>query len=57
MNKFENGTVVRLKSGGQLMTTEENYNSSEVKCIWFDESNEPRMMTFPEVVLEEVKPS
>ncbi|WP_342606519.1 YodC family protein [Pantoea agglomerans] len=36
--KFENGTVVQLKSGGPSMTVD-SYNESEQKylCEWFQE--------------------
>jgi len=57
MRKFKDGIVVRLKSGGQLMTTGEDYGLSAVECYWFDVNNEPQMRPFPEVALEEVKPS
>ncbi len=53
MEKFRSGTVVRLKSGGQLMTTSEYYGPTKVECFWFDENNRPKKGVFPDIALEE----
>jgi uncharacterized protein YodC (DUF2158 family) len=60
--KFEPGTVVRLKSGGPKMTVV-NYgkygygSKEEYKCKWFDDKNQLVESTFTENELEAVPAS
>ncbi len=35
---FESGSLVRLKSGGPIMTVDHTINEGSVVCCWFDES-------------------
>jgi uncharacterized protein YodC (DUF2158 family) len=35
---FENGSLVRLKSGGPVMTVDHTVNEGSVVCCWFDDS-------------------
>ncbi len=62
--KFDEGAVVRLKSGGPKMTVVDfgqyGYGASEsYKCRWFDEKNKLVEGTFTEAELEiyEAKPT
>ena len=37
--KYEVGDVVRLKSGGPLMTVQQATYADNIVCTWFDENN------------------
>ena len=58
--KFENGTRVRLKSGGPVMTAagyakyHEYSDEQEYKCTWFDGKNVLTEGLFTEAELERV---
>jgi len=47
------GNLVRLKSGGPLMTVAA-VNGDQISCIWFGSDSTPHRETFPEVLLTEV---
>ena len=54
-NEFEQGSVVRLKSGSPMMTiVDMNPNGSTGKavCQWFSKDNEIQVHTFPLSALE-----
>jgi uncharacterized protein YodC (DUF2158 family) len=60
--KFQDGTVVRLKSGGPKMTVsgygKYGYGSTDTyKCKWFDDKNNLIEHTFDEEDLEAVSAS
>jgi uncharacterized protein YodC (DUF2158 family) len=60
--KFADGAVVRLKSGGPKMTVIDygvyGYGGSEsYKCTWFDDKNKRITETFTEAELELVPTS
>ena len=38
-SKFQVGDVVRLKSGGPLMTVQQATYADNIMCTWFDENN------------------
>lgn len=38
-SKFEVGDVVRLKSGGPLMTVQQATYADNIVCTWFGENN------------------
>lgn len=50
-NQFQPGNVVRLKSGGPLMTVEQVGQDAagrdRVWCKWFDKNSNPQTETFP----------
>lgn len=50
MENFVTGELVRLKSGGPLMTTAGD-NYGEIICKWFD-GNKPMRESFPPESLE-----
>jgi uncharacterized protein YodC (DUF2158 family) len=50
--QFEIGDVVRLKSGGPLMTVIKLESDGQVICQWF-EKNQPQTGTFLGLVLED----
>jgi len=35
---FESGSLVRLKSGGPIMTVDHTVNEGSIVCCWFDGS-------------------
>lgn len=37
---FETGDVVRLASGGPIMTVQETQLSGDVVCVWFDKTRQ-----------------
>jgi uncharacterized protein YodC (DUF2158 family) len=47
------GDVVKLKSGGPLMTVKKREGDGRVWCEWFD-GNQPEGRYFDEVVLKSV---
>jgi uncharacterized protein YodC (DUF2158 family) len=57
--KFNEGDLVKLKSGGPVMTVDHYYleplggeSSSRVFCKWFDDKNNPQTGWFDEGALE-----
>lgn len=60
--KFKVGDLVRLKSGGPLMTVKDVYDDPNnpflkdyggyVKCTWFDEKNALRSSEFQQDTIE-----
>jgi uncharacterized protein YodC (DUF2158 family) len=48
---FERGDLVRLKSGGPMMTVSA-VKDDEVECIWTDDSGRPNDATFSTYVLQ-----
>ena len=46
MSQFKPGQVVRLKSGGPIMTVEGDDMAGRVICTWFDEKNKPQSRGF-----------
>lgn len=40
-NEYQKGDLVRLKSGGPLMTVE-SIEEDQVYCVWFDEEDKPQ---------------
>lgn len=53
--KFSNGSIVQLKSGGPKMTIDKYGTfmcSTGYLCVWFDDKNEPRSQVFAEQLLE-----
>ncbi|WP_283811555.1 DUF2158 domain-containing protein [Bradyrhizobium betae] len=51
MVQFERGELVRLRSGGPMMTVSA-VKDDQVKCIWTDDSGRPDDATFPADVLQ-----
>jgi uncharacterized protein YodC (DUF2158 family) len=51
MVQFERGELVRLRSGGPMMTVTA-VKDDQVKCIWTDDSGQPDDATFPADVLQ-----
>lgn len=51
MSEYNAGDVVRLKSGGLLMTASEIENGN-VNCYWFEPSGNVKIQNFPVEVLE-----
>jgi len=52
--EFKEGELVRLKSGGPLMTVEEAHEH-DLSCIWFEKVGNKQVLqrnSFPPVVLE-----
>jgi uncharacterized protein YodC (DUF2158 family) len=50
---LEVGDLVRLKSGGPLMTVAA-VNGDQIGCIWFGSDHTPHRESFPEVLLTKV---
>jgi len=48
---FKIGDTVMLKSGGPLMTVENEEEGGRVMCKWFDEKNKPFERVFDERML------
>jgi uncharacterized protein YodC (DUF2158 family) len=53
-NKIKIGDVVRLKSGGPVMTVTA-IDKNEVTCKWFNDANIIEISYFPEDALKLVK--
>lgn len=53
---FQEGDVVRLKSGGPDMTVTEKNTHGELICEWFDDG-EAKARRFSEKALEQVDPN
>lgn len=45
-NKFSSGELVKLKSGGPVMTVKEQDLYKNVFCVWFDAINNVRESSF-----------
>lgn len=56
-NKFEDGSLVRLKSGGPVMTVD-SYDDGDEKyiCEWFDNGKRNTAL-FRETSIEQYEPS
>ena len=48
---FRRGDLVRLRSGGPLMTID-SIKGNQVDCIWTGEDGEPNAQSFPADVLQ-----
>jgi uncharacterized protein YodC (DUF2158 family) len=59
MSKFQKGDIVKLKSGGPIMTVQNigNYTTIEdgVLCVWFSEKKELKEEVFDASVLQKVE--
>ena len=54
-NGFNPGDVVRLKSGGPIMTVDKDNGAGKLWCIWFvSGTEEPKSSLFPPDTLEKV---
>jgi uncharacterized protein YodC (DUF2158 family) len=51
MVQFDRGELVRLRSGGPMMTVSA-VKGDQVECIWTDDSGQPDDATFPADVLQ-----
>jgi uncharacterized protein YodC (DUF2158 family) len=49
--RFERGDLVRLKSGGPMMTVSA-VRGDEIECIWTDDNGQPDDATFSTYVLQ-----
>jgi uncharacterized protein YodC (DUF2158 family) len=54
--KFEVGDVVRLKSGGPLMTVQQATYADNIVCTWFGENNKRMSEGFHPRTLKMVGP-
>ena len=55
MAEIKEGTTVKLKSGGPLMTIQEimgNDEFQEAICVWIDSDGKPHKHNYPLSVLE-----
>jgi uncharacterized protein YodC (DUF2158 family) len=50
-SQFQQGDLVRLRSGGPLMTVADT-RGAQVYCFWTDANNQPNDATFPVQVLQ-----
>ena len=50
--KFKTGDVVKLKSGGPIMTVTNVAGTDAVNCVWFDNNNKESSGKYPEAALE-----
>ena len=48
----KNGDVVRLKSGGPLMTVIENDPTQGIRCCWFSKDEEIKVQAFAAGILD-----
>lgn len=55
-NPFQVGDVVRLKSGGPLMTVQQATYADNIMCTWFGESNKRMSEGFHPRTLKMVGP-
>ena len=55
-SKFQVGDVVRLKSGGPLMTVQQATYADNIMCTWFDENNKRLSEGFHPRTLQNVAP-
>jgi uncharacterized protein YodC (DUF2158 family) len=53
--QFERGELVRLRSGGPMMTVSA-VKDDQVECVWTDDSGQPDDATFPADVLQREVP-
>ena len=54
--KFQVGDVVRLKSGGPLMTVQQATYADNIMCTWFGENNKRMTEGFHPRTLQNVGP-
>jgi uncharacterized protein YodC (DUF2158 family) len=54
MNKFKEGSIVRLKSGGPEMTIE-LIKQNNCVCVWFNHNNEIQRYEFSHEVLQQTR--
>ena len=54
--KFQVGDVVRLKSGGPLMTVQQATYADNIMCTWFGENNKRMTEGFHPRTLQSVGP-
>lgn len=53
MDEFKPGDLVRLKSGGPVMTVSEwDEDYEQFTCDWFDDKKQPQQRRFPATSLE-----
>lgn len=52
MNEFNVGDVVKLRSGGPVMTIKAYLGDDEFSCIWFDKGPFIQLGTFPAKTLK-----
>ena len=55
-NPFQVGDVVRLKSGGPLMTVQQATYADNIVCTWFGESNKRMSEGFHLRTLQKIRP-
>lgn len=53
----KNGDLVRLKSGGPLMTVIENDPNQGIRCCWFDKNEEIKAQAFANGLLNIESPA
>jgi len=51
MNEFNIGDVVRVLSGGPMMTIQKIDHAGDILAVWFDVDNHLRSAYFPAAVL------
>lgn len=56
MDKFTQGDVVYLKSGGPAMTVEEAHDDKSSYCVWFDKKQDYKGEVFHNTMLTKEKP-
>ncbi|WP_336938419.1 YodC family protein [Acinetobacter modestus] len=56
MDKFIQGDVVYLKSGGPAMTVEEAHDDKSSYCVWFDKKQDYNGEVFQNKMLTKEKP-
>ncbi|MFV0571154.1 MAG: DUF2158 domain-containing protein [Xanthomarina gelatinilytica] len=54
MDEFKKGDLVRLKSGGPVMTVYEVLRGN-VSCTWFDKNDEQQYSKFSNETIEKVE--
>ena len=54
MNEFKNGDLLRLKSGGPIMTVYQVLRGN-VDCTWFDKNNVQHYSKFGNETIEKVE--
>ena len=55
-NSFKVGDVVRLKSGGPLMTVQQATYADNIMCTWFGENNKRMSEGFHPRTLQKIVP-
>ncbi len=54
MEEIKEGDVVRLKSGGPLMTVIGNEREG-CRCAWFDKNEEVKVSTFANYIIKKIE--